>query len=66
MTAVAKASAEKEAVLYHNFAEETDKDAESGETKKIDVTAEAQATAEAVLKEDSAEKTDTNERSGEK
>ena len=61
MTAVAKATADTEAVLKKDSAEEIDTDDGSGETKEFDLTAVAKATAETetVLKKDSAEEKET-------
>ena len=46
MTTVAKATAETEAVLKEDSAEETDTNDGSGETLEVDLTAVAKATAE--------------------
>ena len=56
MTAVPKVTAETEAVLKEDSAEEIDTEDGPGEKKEVDLTAVAKATAEteAVLKEDSA------------
>ena len=61
MTAVAKATAETEAVLKKDSAYERDAVGGSGETKEVHLTAVAKATAEteSVHKEDSAEETVT-------
>ena len=61
MKAVAKTTAETEAVLKEDSAEETHTDDGSDEVKEVDLTAVAKATAEieALLKEDSAEEIDT-------
>ena len=52
MTAVAKETAEREAVLEADSAEETDQNDGSGETQEVDLTAVAKATpkTEAILK----------------
>ena len=58
MTAVPKVTAETEAVLKEDSAEETDTNDGSGETKEVDLMAVAKLTAETetVLKEDFAGK----------
>ena len=63
MTAVAKATAETEAVLKEDSAEETDTNDVSDETKEVDFTAVAKASpeTEAVLDHNFAEETDTDE-----
>ena len=62
MTALAKATVKTE-----DFAEETETDDGSGETKEVDLTAPTKATVEteAVHKKDSAEETVTDDGSGE-
>ena len=65
LTAVAKVTAETEAVLKEDSAEETDTHDGSDETQEVDLTAVAKARAETeeVLKKDS-EEIDTDDGSG--
>ena len=67
MTAFPKVTAETEAVLKEDSAEEIDIEDGSGETKEVDLMTVAKETAgtEAGLKGESTEEIDTNDGSGE-